>query len=212
MRGFHLTGFLAVLGVGCGAFHYTEKVEVPDPYVLLDPEVADLARDTRISYTDIVGKRWTGDFMGVSDSTIQVDVTSVALPGTSLGKTTKRVLVAPGDMQDVSLVLEATETNRSVDAAGGACGGIGSMASTVGSCIYFSKESEEKGDECIPYNMETLATGFMISLFLVLPVAAGLFLLLGAGIAAQMAPKDEIMEAKKRAEALREKLGRGPGQ
>ncbi len=212
MNRFYPVSFFFVFFLGCGAFHYTEKVEVPDPRALLDTETAELASGARITYKDIVGKSWGGVFVGVSDSMVQVDVTSVLLPGTKLAGATKSVMVAPEDMQNVSLTLEATETNRHVDASGNACSGVGTAASSIGSCIYYGNQAEDKGNECIPYDMETLATGFVVTLFIVMPVAALFFFLLGAGIASGMSSKDEIMEVKKRGQALRDRIARGHGQ
>jgi len=133
------------------------------------------------------------------------------LPGSSLGESVTPMSLSPDEITDVSLLLEATETNHNMDQTGNTCAGLGSGATTVGTCIYFGNKSNEL--DCWSSDFtETVMTWFVIAFLVVMSLSALLFLLLGIGIAAMTAPRDEILDMRERARRLREIFSSTPGE
>ncbi|MEO0248521.1 MAG: hypothetical protein ABIN58_03035 [candidate division WOR-3 bacterium] len=64
---------LAITGLGCAVSHHKEVVQVPEPEVLTDPEIAEEAAGAKPFYQDVkAGKTEKTTFLSAGDSTIKV--------------------------------------------------------------------------------------------------------------------------------------------
>ncbi|MEO0248520.1 MAG: hypothetical protein ABIN58_03030 [candidate division WOR-3 bacterium] len=201
--------FLSVLAItvtGCAVFYHKEVVQVPDPAVLTDPEIAEEAVGTKLVYQDMkTGKTEKTTFLSAGDSTIKV---------LSHGTETA---VRPKQMANARLEMSASKMTPQT-CIGSTCLGLslgGFLGWLVGKNIY-DDATEGGPSDCA----EIFIWPFIVMIAILIAVmmgaaVAGLVLLLslifGNVILPNILTNAKVKEIKARAQKLRSLIAQKTG-
>ncbi|MEO0141324.1 MAG: hypothetical protein ABIM88_07260 [candidate division WOR-3 bacterium] len=210
MKRFAIISSLAIAGTGCGLFYHKEVVEVPNPAVLTDPEIAKEASGARLVYQDIAtAKTEKGKFLGAEGSAVRV---------LSHGTETE---INPSQMTNARLEMSASKMTP-LTCLGSTCLGVGLggfLGYLVGKDIYEDAIGEGPGEEptnCIEILIWPLIVLMALAIAIVFGVVvAGLVLLLslifGNVILPNLFLNSKVREIKARARRLRNLIAMKPG-
>jgi len=197
---------LALVATGCAVFYHKEVVEVPDPAVLADPEIAEEAMGTKLVFQDLTtGKTEKITFFGAEDSTIKVF---------SHGTETE---VKPDQMANTRFELSAGKMTPQTCIGSTFLGiGLGGVLGwLVGKNIY-DNATEEGPSDCL----EVFIWPLIIFLALVIALLAGaavaglvllLSLVFGNVILPNLFLNSKVKEIKAKAQRLRSLIAQKSG-
>ncbi len=207
MKKITFASVLAFVGTGCAVFYHKEVVQVPEPAVLADPEIAEEAAGTKLVYQDLnTGRTEKTTFLGATDSTLKVF---------GHGAETE---VRPSQMANARLEMSAGKMTPQT-CIGSTCLGVGLggfLGWLVGKNIY-EDATEEGPSGCA----EAFVWPFIIVITLIIAVFTGvavallvllLSLLFGNVILPNILTNAKVKEIKARAQRLRGLIAQKTGE